>query len=267
MRKKIRRILFIGAACIGSFAAAVFTPYATQAAVAVIDQANLSVNKITADNTTQSLIRLISQLELDIKNIASMDKGALLLHYTGLDDDFNRLQGKVRAFEGGLNPNKLQPFAEKGMRVEDLLGGTFNIGENWNLLGAQYKNLEKSYTDTIRLSQEVQKVSSDYSKLEKILKTSADAEGQKEVQQADTQMNSLTATAVMEGNLLMAQQNAMIAEKYQQENLEKAAAKAATDASIQAVRETVERAIVKQPKSNREVMNSMYPKWLAAEYE
>jgi conjugal transfer/entry exclusion protein len=267
MGKNIWRMLLIGSACIGSLTASVAAPYAARAAVAVIDQANLAVNKITADNTTQSLIRLISQLELDIKNIASMNSGSLFEHLTALNGEFNRLRDMVTAFEGGMNPDKAQPFSEKGMKVDELLSGAFDIGERWNLLGGRYKELEKSYSDTIRLAKEIQAVNAEYSKLEKILKTSADAEGQKEAQQADTQMNSLTASAIMEGNLLMAQQNALLAEKYQQENLEKAAAKAATDASIKKVSETVTKAIVKQPKTNREVMCSMYPKWLADEYE
>jgi conjugal transfer/entry exclusion protein len=266
MKKSFRRILLAGAACIGSFSATIFTPYPTQAAVAVIDQANLAVNKITADNTTQSLIRLISQLELDMKNIAGMNNAALVLHYTGLDNEFEKLQAEVMAFEGSMN-SEIQPFLGKGKKVEDLFNGAFNIGENWNLLGGPYKDLEKSYKDTVKLAKEIQKANADYEKLKKILETSAKAEGQKEAQQADTQMNSLTAAAVMEGNLLIAQQNAIMAEKYQQENLEKAAAKAAADASIQAVSETVAKAVVKQPKTNREVFNSMYPKWLANEYE
>ncbi|MDR1702576.1 MAG: hypothetical protein LBR56_07355 [Sporomusaceae bacterium] len=267
MKKSVRRILFVGAACIGSLTAAVVTPHSTQAAVAVIDQANLAVNKITADNTTQSLIRLISQLEIDLKNIAGMDSGKLATHYAELDSEFKKLQEEVIAFEGSMNLDKPQPFSEKGKRVEDLLSGLFDSGENWNILGSRYKDLEKSYADTIRLAKKIQNVNADYEKLQKILQISAGATGQKEAQQADTQMNSLTAAAVMEGNLLMAQQNALLAEKYQQENLEKAAAKAATDASIQAVRQRVEKAVVKQPKTNREVFHSIYPEWLAVEYE
>lgn len=264
--KKGKKSTLIAMACIGSLSAALLTPQFSEAAVAVIDQANLSVNKVTAENSTQSLIRLISQLELDIKNIASMDKGALVLHYTGLGDEFKKIKEQIAAFEGGMNPNKSQPFDEKGMRVQDLLGGAFDIAGQWNLKGAHYKQLERTYVDTIRLSKKMQEVSGDYDKLERILQSSADAEGQKEVLQANTQVDSVTAAGVMEGNQLIAQQNAMMAEKYQQENLEKAAAKAAMDASVQATRETVAKAIVKQPKSNEEVFRSMYPKWLADEY-
>lgn len=266
MKHQGKVMLLAGAACIGSLSAAVFTPYEGEAAVAVIDQQNLAVNKVTAENTTQSLIRLISQLELDIKNIASMDKGALALHLTGLDAEYLRLKERLASFEGGMNPSKKEPFDEKGMRVQDLLGGGFDTGKHWNLLGAHYKQLEKTYKDAMHLSKEIQDLSSDYSKIEKILKAAANAEGQKEVMQANAQMDSVTASSVMEGNLLLSQQNAMIAEKYQQENLEKAAAKAAMDASVQVTRETVEKAAVHQPKSNREVYLSMYPRWLADQY-
>lgn len=266
MDKRKRNIILFGMACIGSLGAAPFTPQFSEAAVAVIDQANLSVNKVTAENSTQSLIRLISQLELDIRNIASMDKGALIMHYTGLSDEFGEIREQIAAFEGSMNPSKSQPFDEKGMRVQDVLGGAFDVSGHWNILGGQYKALEHTYTDTIRLSKKTQELNDDYSKLERILKTAADAPGQKEVMQANTQVDSMTTAGVMEGNQLLAQQNAMMAEKYQQENMEKAAAKAAMDASVQATHETVEKAVVKQPKTNREVFQSMYPKWLAEQY-
>lgn len=266
MKKIVRTSAVLCMACIGSMGAMLYTPLFSEAAVAVIDQANLSVNKVTAENTTQSLLRLISQLEVDLKNIASLDKGALVLHYTGLNDEFKKVREQILSFEGGMNPTNSQPFDEKGMRVQDILGGSFDTGSHWQLLGAHYQQLERTYADTIRLAKKMQEISGDYSKLEKILKTSADAEGQKEVLQANTQVNSMTAAGVMEGNQLLAQQNAMMAEKYQQENLEKAAAKAALDASVQATHETVMKAVVKQPKTNDAVFRSMYPKWLADQY-
>ncbi len=267
MKKSVQHLLAVGAILLGTGTAALLASFPASAAVAVIDAQNIAINTKTAANTELTSLNLIKQLALDVLNIKGYDGEALGRYSDEIADRQKSLADKMKAFQGIMGQDGAGIWDEQGGRIEDILGGSFDVATYLNVSGSSYKALEDTSRDTIQLAKSVQKVSSDTTALHQALKNSAEAEGQKQAQQADTQVAAVTAASQLQETQLIAQQTGMMAESYLRENQEKAAAKAILELSAANTRRTVQNAIVRQPSNPQEVLNKIYPDWLAKEYE
>jgi hypothetical protein len=267
MKKSVQHMLIVGAVLAGAGAAWLFASLPVNAAVAVIDAQNIAINTKTAANTELTSLNLIKQLALDLLNIKGIDGGVLGKYTDEIASRQKSLQEKMKAFQGIMGQESTGIWDEKGGRIEDILSGSFDVGTYLNVSGSSYQALEGTFRDSIELAKTVQKMSSDTTVLQQALKNSAEAEGQKQAQQADTQVAAVTAASQLQETQLIAQQTGMIAESYLRENQEKAAAKAILELSAANTHRTVQNAIVRQPKDPQAVLNKIYPSWLAKEYE
>ncbi|HMM21479.1 MAG TPA: hypothetical protein PKA10_12235 [Selenomonadales bacterium] len=267
MKKSVQHMLIVGAVLAGTGAAWLLAILPVNAAVAVIDAQNIAINTKTAANTELTSLNLIKQLALDLLNIKGIDGGILGQYSDEIASRQKSLQDTMKAFQGIMGQDSAGIWDEKGGRIEDILGGSFDVGTYLNVSGSSYKALEGTFRDSIQLAKTVQKLSSDPTALQQALKNSAEAEGQKQAQQADTQVAAVTATAQLQETQLIAQQTGMMAESYLRENQEKAAAKAILELSAANTHRTVQNAIVRQPTDPQEVLSKIYPSWLAKEYE
>ena len=267
MKKSVQQMLIVGAVLVGTGAAGLLASLPVNAAVAVIDVKNIAINTKTAANTELTSLNLIKQLALDLLNIKGIDGGILGKYSDEIASRQKSLQEKMKGFQGIMGQDSAGIWDEKGGRIEDILGGSFDVGTYLNVSGSSYKALEGTFRDSIQLAKTVQKLSSDTTALHDALKNSAEAEGQKQAQQADTQVAAVTATAQQQETQLIAQQTGMMAESYLRENQEKAAAKAILELSAANTHRTVQNAIVRQPTDPQAVLNKIYPSWLAKEYE
>ncbi|EGO64638.1 hypothetical protein [Acetonema longum] len=267
MKKSVQHMLIVGAVLAGSGAAWLLASLPVNAAVAVIDARNIAINTKTAANTELTSLNLIKQLALDLLNIKGIDGGVLGQYSDGIANQQRGVQEKMQAFQGIMGQDSAGIWDEEGGRIEDILGGSFDAGTYLNVSGSSYKALESTSRDSIELAKTVQKMNSDTTGLQQALKNSAEAEGQKQAQQADTQVAAVTAASQLQETQLIAQQTGMMAESYLRENQEKAAAKAILDLSAANTHRTVQNAIVRQPADPQEVLNKIYPDWLAKEYE
>ena len=267
MKKSVQHMLIVGAVLVGTIVAALLASLPVNAAVAVIDMQNIAINTKTAANTELTSLNLIKQLALDLLNIKGLDGGVLGQYSDEIASRQKSLEEKMKAFQGIMGQDSAGIWDENGGRMEDILGGSFDVGTYLNVSGSSYKALEDTFRDTIQLAKTVQKINSDTETLQKALKNSAEAEGQKQAQQADTEVAAVTAASQMQETQLIAQQTGMMAESYLKENQEKAAAKAILELSVANTHRTVQNAIARQPTDPQAVLNKIYPSWLAKEYE
>lgn len=267
MNRSIQHVLIIGAVLLGTGVAALVASLPANAAVAVVDLKNIAINTQTAANTELTSLNLIKQLALDLLNIKGLDSGALGQYSDEIASRQKSLEEKMKVFQGIMGQESEGIWDEKGGRIEDVLGQSFDVATYLNVSGSSYKALENTFRDTLQLAKTAQKVNSDTTVLQKALKNSAEAEGQKQAQQAGTEVAAVNAASQMQETQLIAQQTGMIAETYLKENQEKAAAKAILELSAANTHRTVQNAIVKQPSNPQEVFNKIYPDWLAQEYE
>lgn len=267
MKKSVQNMLIVSAVLLGTGAAAMVASLPVNAAVAVVDMKNIAINTKTAANTELTSLNLIKQLALDLLNIKGLDGGVLGKYSDEIASRQKSLEDKMKAFQGIMGQASGGIWDEKGGRIEDILGQSFDVNTYLNVSGSSYKALENTFRDSIQLAKIAQKVNSDTTVLKNALKNSAEAEGQKQAQQAGTEVAAVTAASQLQETQLIAQQTGMMAESYLRENQEKAAAKAILELSAANTHRTVQNAIVRQPKDPKEVLNKIYPSWLAQEYE
>lgn len=198
-----------------------------EAAVEVHDTQNIAENAKTAASTASTAINLAKQLVLDIQNIASMNANTLLTYLNKVKTDYSTLMDKLGVSTGVMNSNKSagEVWNEQGMYdLPDMLKGNVGASDMAQQSIANISNLDKTYYDAVNISKQISSLSSDYEQVETALTNSANAAGIKEAQQASAQIQSAAVEAQKQANILNSVYTTMTAQKYAQENREKAEA-------------------------------------------
>lgn len=200
------------------------------AAVAVFDEENIAQAIKTAINTANILSQEEKQLALAIINSKSLNAGML-----------QRYIEQKRKTSNELN----EVFNEKVGVNESILSGKTSLADYWEVeigdvsslmdeeltMADLYYRHEKNRMaaetmnkGTINTSKKVLGINNEISEaLDTALENSANAEGQKEAIQANTQTTAASASAVMAGNTILATIAAQQAHQAAVENAEKAA--------------------------------------------
>lgn len=211
--------------CVCSMIAMIPTNRNVDAAVMVYDEQNVAEAIKTAINTANILTETQKELALQIIDMTSMSQNKLedflkrqVIKQDGILDES---ENKVGVLNGKTS---VESYWENNFRnIESVLNGDITVVDAYNANQKAMKALEKTNYDALHNAKTTQIATQEMSEnLSEVITNSANAEGNKEAIQANTQAVAATAMGVYYGNNLLSDLVAQQSLKHQKENLDEA---------------------------------------------
>lgn len=162
-----------------------------EAGVFVTDLQNIAENAKTAINTYANAINTANQVQLEIRNLASMDQKALIAHYLGIDKQYKKITDYLDQQVGTL---KLGTSTDT---VLDEMGANNNLympgmsdEEFRNSIKKMYHVEDDTYKSALDVGRQQERIEDSIKSIEDSLKNLHNAQGQKEALQAQGQISS-----------------------------------------------------------------------------
>lgn len=162
-----------------------------EAGIYVTDLQNIAENTKTAINTYSNAINTANQVQLEIRNLASMDQKALITHYLGIDKQYKKIMDYLDEQVGTLN------LGTSTDTVLDEMGANNNLylkgmsdEEFRNSIKKMYHVEDDTYKSALAVGRQQERVEDSIKSLEDSLKNLHNAQGQKEALQAQGQIAS-----------------------------------------------------------------------------
>lgn len=186
----------------------------TEAALLVHDIDNTAQNAQTAINTATSAINSATSVANELRMLASMSPEALITHYVGLSQNLAEVLGTYKAYQGIINSTK--DLSTTWKSTFNGMDSIFN-GDSKNLKNSQdtMKVLENTYTDSMKISNEISNVTQSIDNLKKAVNNSANADGTKEALQANGQITAVGVSEQIKQNQLLSSMVTSMAAKQQ----------------------------------------------------
>lgn len=163
----------------------------TEASVYVTDVQNIAQNTQTAINTAANAVNTANQVALTVRNLASMDANALLVHYLGIDEQYKKLMDYLDEQVGALDLNTSTDtiLSEMGTNGTLYTSG-MSEAEFKNNVKKLYHIEDETYASALNVGRQQEHLEKELESLETALKNLNSAQGKKEALQAQGQIAS-----------------------------------------------------------------------------
>ena len=206
-----------------------------QAAVLVYDAQNVAEAIKTAITTANILTNEQKQLALQILNMTQMDGKQILQYIDGMKKQqrypMDEKDGQIGVLATKTTP---QAFLDKRCpNLDAVLNGQMTVMDAYEASKKSLEAMQQTNTDALRMAKMTQNMADEVSASTlTALDHSAQAKGNLEAQQANTQVQAAGVMAMAQGNNLLANISASQALRYQKELQDEAIARANMQQSI-----------------------------------
>jgi len=240
------------------------------AAVNTNDKPNTLQNTKTAIQAATTAVNTATQIANQVKNLASMSPEGILASYLGISNELGEVVDVINAYNGLMsatnNMNTAWNAAFK--QVDSFFDGNTSVFKQATNTQTTLNALQKTYKDSMTLSNSMKDISNSTALLEKDLNYVSEATGMKSVQQAHANISALIAKENMKQTQLLGNWAMQLAGYFQLKNQEAARA-AATNLnaanSFQNATATAQSAVDNSASSST-VATSCYPSRLTSAY-
>ena len=220
---KFKKIVLVSGVAMGVFGTIIGMIPSTRtasAAVLVYDAKNIEEAIKTAITTADILTNNQKQLALQILDMTKMSTGQLTQYLEGMNKEQRYPMDEKDGQLGALKTSgSVQSFwDEKFPDIGSVLRGKMTIMDAYYASQKSMKAMEQTNEDSLRMAKATQNMADSVadSTMEG-LNNSANAQGNLEAQQANTQVNAAGVMALVHGNNLLSNMGAAQAVKYQRE--------------------------------------------------
>lgn len=190
------------------------------AAVFVYDQQNIEEAIKTAISTADILTNAQKQLALQVLDMTQMTDGKVTQYLTGMAKEQSSPLDEKAAQVGALKTNSsVQTFwNEKFPDIDSILNGKTTVMDAYYASQKSMQAMEQTNEDALGMAKNTQTMADNVAaSTMDALNNSANAQGNLEAQQANTQVNAAGVMALVHGNNLLSNMGAAQSVKYQRE--------------------------------------------------
>lgn len=184
-----------------------FMQYKTaNAAIPVIDMANIAETHATFLQTVQTVANTLTQIQNQVLELTSMSPESLLAHVTGVNTELSKIQSTITQVQGLMDSVKTteQVWQSTFSKIDHLFDGTINVLDGSSGLGRSQnmaKAADQTYQDALQIAKTNADISQEMQTLKRLMDENQSAVGNKHA--AQTQ------------NALLAQQNELLLKQQQ----------------------------------------------------